>query len=226
MTFDKFETLSFDCYGTLIDWETGIKMALAPWADRHDLAVDDLIPLFGKLETRVQQETPQMLYPAVLGEVMRRMGAAHGTPVTDSEAANFGASVGSWPPFSDSVGALQTLKESFELAILSNVDRDSFARSNELLEVEFDLILTAEDIGSYKPDRRNFLALLEALGDNPRLLHVAQSLFHDHEPALELELETVWIDRPSAGATPTPVNEVKPTWRFPSMAAFLAAMRN
>ena len=219
--FRNFETLSFDCYGTLIDWETGIRTALTGWAMRNAVALDEVIERFGALESQVQKEMPSRRYPDVLAEVLRRMGRT-----TDEEAERFGASVGDWPSFSDSTAVLQKLKQRYKLAILSNVDRASFARSNALLGVEFDLVVTAEDVGSYKPDPRNFQALFErlALSDRATLLHVAQSLYHDHEPALALGLQTVWINRASGGATPPPSTSVQPTWTFPSLAAFAQAV--
>ena len=219
--FQNFETLSFDCYGTLVDWETGIRTALTGWAVRNAVSLDEVITRFGAIESKVQEEEPSRLYPEVLAEVLRRMGNT-----TAEEAERFGESVGDWPPFSDSVAVLQKLKQSYKLAILSNVDRMSFARSNALLGVDFDLIVTAEDVGSYKPDLRNFEALFErlALNDRSRLLHVAQSLYHDHEPALALGLQTVWINRPSSGASPPPATSVQPTWTFPSLAAFAEAI--
>jgi 2-haloalkanoic acid dehalogenase type II len=218
--FRNFETLSFDCYGTLIDWETGIRTALTGWAARNGVSLDEAISRFGAIESKVQKDEPGRLYPEVLAEVLRRMGNT-----TDEEAERLGASVGVWPPFSDSVAVLQKLKQRYQLAILSNVDRASFARSNALLGVEFDLIVTAEDVGSYKPDRRNFEALFERLNltDRSKLLHVAQSQYHDHEPALALGLRTVWINRPSGGATPLPATSVQPTWTFPSLTAFAEA---
>lgn len=227
-----YRTLSFDCYGTLIDWETGIEVELGPWAARHELEFEAVLASFGQVETQVQQESPQMRYPQVLAEAFRRIGRGLGIEVGDEEAEEFGGSVGGWPPFPDSAQALRELKARFRLAILSNVDRRSFALSSEKLGVEFDLVVTAEDVGSYKPDQRNFLALfdgLESIGaERSSLLHVAQSLFHDHEPALALGLETVWIDRRAArggsGATPPPPIAVTPTWTFPSMAAFAVAV--
>lgn len=218
--FSHFETLSFDCYGTLIDWESGIQEALTPWARRNRLSLGEVITRFGAIESHVQREAPHRLYPEVLAEVLRRMGNT-----TDDEAERFGESIGSWPPFSDSVEALHRLKKRYQLAILSNVDRRSFAKSNQQLGVEFDVVVTAEDVGSYKPNTQNFLILFDRLGLEKRssLLHVAQSLFHDHEPALELGLETAWINRPSAGATPLPRKEIRPTWTFPSLAALAEA---
>jgi 2-haloalkanoic acid dehalogenase type II len=141
------------------------------------------------------------------------------------------ASVPAWPAFPDSPAALNALAQRYQLIILSNVDRASFAASNRRLQVTFTSVLTAEDIGSYKPSARNFDALLaeaDRLGiKRGRLLHVAQSLFHDHGPAKQAGLPTVWInrrhDRPGWGATPRPAGGVTPDWEFPSMAAFTDA---
>jgi 2-haloalkanoic acid dehalogenase type II len=218
--FHRFQVMSFDCYGTLIDWESGIREHLTPWAKTNRLPIDEVIAKFGKTENVVQKEQPRLPYPQILAEVLRRLGEA-----SESEAEAFGNSVGSWPAFPDSTEALSRLKERYRLAVLSNVDRASFARSNARLAVEFDLIVTAEDVGTYKPDPRNFEALFERLNlsDRSELLHVAQSLYHDHEPALRLGLQTVWINRPSTGATPPPAGDVQPTWTFSSMKDFAAA---
>jgi 2-haloacid dehalogenase len=232
--FAPFRALSFDCYGTLIDWETGITENLRPWADRHGLEVsrEDLLAAFSANETAVQSEQPTARYPEVLAVVMRRIGDRFRIEVTADEATAFGDSVGEWPPFADSHDALTRLGTRYALIILSNVDRMSFARSNRRLGVDFDRIITAEDVGSYKPKPRNFEVLIDevrSLGVAPsQLLHVAESLYHDHEPARRLGLSSVWIHRRHAvegfGATPAPDVEVMPDWRFPSMSAFADAV--
>jgi 2-haloalkanoic acid dehalogenase type II len=231
--FDRFRALSFDCYGTLIDWETGIAAELRRWADAHDVGASDagLLEVFGRFETVVESEHPTALYPDVLAMTLDRIAEYHGAEATDDERSSFGGSVGSWPAFVDSVESLARLKERFKLIILSNVDRTSFAATNERLGVDFDLIITAQDIGSYKPDPRNFDALLEGIPTigvtKDELLHVAESLYHDHEPANAFGLPSVWIHRRHAkegsGATAPPTQAVTPTWRFPSMAAFADA---
>ena len=155
----------------------------------------------------------------------------HAVRIRQRELDEFGASVRTWPAFPDSGDALAYLKRHYRLAILSNVDRASFTQSNAKLGVTFDHIFTAEDIGSYKPDLRNFeyaLARLREAGVEKRaVLHVAQSLFHDHVPAKLLGLASVWIDRragrPGAGATPPAA--ATPDWRFESLAEFAAADR-
>jgi 2-haloalkanoic acid dehalogenase type II len=231
--FDRFEAMSFDCYGTLIDWETGIVNALRPWASANGLTVDDqaLLAAFGRHENQVEADTPTALYPVVLGETLRRMGAELGATVTPADAETFGASVKDWPAFADTADALQRLSTKFKLIILSNIDRASFAASRPRLGVQFDSIITAEDVGSYKPSPGHFDRLfeeIERLGvARDRLVHVAESLFHDHQPAGALGLPSVWIHRRHAkggtGATATPGADVAPTWRFTSMAEFAAA---
>jgi putative hydrolase of the HAD superfamily len=231
--FDRFHAMSFDCYGTLIDWETGIANALRPWAERTAAGLDDegLIAAYGRHETHVEDEMPGALYPLVLAETMRRIGRELGAEVTDEEAAAFGGSVRDWPAFPDSAAALQRLATRFKLIILSNIDRASFAASKPRLGVEFDAIVTAEDAGSYKPRPGHFNRLFEELTRldvrRDQLVHVAESLFHDHQPAAALGLPSVWIhrrhDKGGTGATATPSGEVSPTWRFTSMAEFAAA---
>jgi len=231
-TFADFAALSFDCYGTLIDWETGIAAALAPWAEAHGLAVepDDLVAAFSANETHVQQEHPTTRYPDILAETMRRVGTALGAPVSDDEAVAFGASVGEWPAFPDSSDALHRLHTRYRLIILSNVDRASFARSAARLGVDFDLVITAEDVGAYKPSPLGFAALLagvDGLGvPGERLLHVAESLYHDHVPAQANGLRSVWIDRrrgDASTASPQPAQLVQPDWTFTSVGDFAAA---
>jgi 2-haloacid dehalogenase len=231
--FESFRALSFDCYGTLIDWETGIAAELGRWAAAHDVSTTtaELIDGFGQFENEVERAHPAALYPDVLAMTLDRIAAQYDAAASDDERSAFGGSVGSWPPFADSPAALGRLKERFKLIILSNVDRASFTASNERLGVEFDLVITAQDVGAYKPSPKNFEALLDAIGGigitKDELLHVAQSLYHDHEPAAAFGLPSVWIDRrhdqQGSGATPAPASPVRPRWRFPSLAAFADA---
>ncbi|RLK52639.1 HAD-IA family hydrolase [Microbacterium telephonicum] len=235
MTLDltAYDALSFDCYGTLIDWEAGIAAVLGPWARRFDATVTDeqVLVAYAGHEAAVEREAPTTLYPDVLREAFRRTGVALGFPVTDADADALGTSVPDWPAFPDSAEALERLQRHYALIILSNVDRESFAGSNRRLGVTFDEILTAQDIGSYKPAPANFAALQTRVGERGwtgRLLHVAQSLFHDHVPAQDAGLPGVWIDRrhaqPGWGATPDPRADVTPDLAFPSMAAFADAV--
>jgi 2-haloacid dehalogenase len=228
-----FEALSFDCYGTLIDWEAGIGAVLGPWAREHGLGLGDdvLLETYGRHESEAERDTPQALYPEILARAFTALGAEVGVAVSAEQAQRLAGSVPDWPAFPDSPAALASLGQRYKLLILSNVDRASFAGSNARLQVTFDEIVTAEDVGSYKPSPRNFQALLDraagiGVGEG-RLLHVAQSLFHDHVPAKAAGLPTVWINRrqgrPGWGATPPPEADVVPDWEFPSMAAFAEA---
>jgi len=229
-----FEALSFDCYGTLIDWEAGIGAVLRRWADARGLEMSDeeLLTAYSAHEAQAEADHPTDLYPQILARSIRALGAQLAVPVDSSDAEALAVSVPDWPAFPDSAAALQRLSKRFKLIILSNVDRHSFAGSNERLGVTFTSILTAQDIGSYKPSHANFDALqaeITRLGvDSGNLLHVAQSLFHDHVPAKRAGLATVWINRrhdnPGWGATPVPPADVAPDWTFPSMAAFADAV--
>jgi 2-haloacid dehalogenase len=223
--------LTFDCYGTLVDWEAGIVAALRPVLDRAGVAVDDerLLALYGELEAAAEAG-PYRRYRAVLGEVLRGLGDRLGFAPTEVERAAFGASVGDWPAFPDAPAALAALKRRFKLAIVSNVDDDLFARTNERLHVDFDWIVTAQQVRSYKPAPAHFLTALDRIGLPPsRVLHVAQSLYHDHVPAKRLGLRTVWVNRRygKAGPGATPPAEATPDLEIPDLAtlAELAAER-
>lgn len=234
MTLTDFEALSFDCYGTLIDWEAGLLAVLGPWARARGLELtgEELLTGYAQVEGVAEAEHPAEAYPEILARGMRLLGGNLGAEVTADDAARLARSVPDWPAFPDSHDALAALGNRFKLIILSNVDRASFAASKARLGVEFTSVITAQDVGSYKPSPRNFDALASEaarLGIRPGgLLHVAQSLFHDHVPAKRAGLPTVWIhrrhDRGGWGATPQPPAPVMPDWEFPSMAAFAAAV--
>jgi len=229
-----YEALSFDCYGTLIDWEAGIAAVLAPWARAQglDLTDEDLLLAYAENEAAVERETPSALYPDVLNAAFRRTGEALGRPVSDEWAQRLGNSVPDWPAFPDSADALTRLGRRYQLIILSNVHRDGFDGSNQHLQCDFAAIITAEDVGAYKPAENHFRALdttLTDLGINRAgLLHVAQSLFHDHVPAKREGLPSVWInrrhDRPGWGATPEPAEEWTYDAEFTSMRDFADAV--
>lgn len=235
MNLSEYDALSFDCYGTLIDWETGLLSVLTPWAREAglDLTDEELLVAYADNEQRVESENPTALYPAVLAESFRRIGASLGVEVSDDWADKLGASVPSWPAFPDSPDALASLANDYKLIIVSNVHREGFAGSNVRLGVAFDRIITAEDVGAYKPAANHFNALDTALAElnvpRERLLHVAQSLRHDHVPAKRHGLASVWInrrhDRPGWGATSEPSEEFSYAMEFPSMADFAAAAR-
>jgi 2-haloacid dehalogenase len=233
MKMSDFEALSFDCYGTLIDWESGIHAGLAPLLARSGVGLsrDAVLEAFARVEVRQQETTPDMVYSEVLACVHEQLAAEWGVARDAAEDAAFGRSVGDWPAFPDSAEALRYLNQHFRLIILSNVDRESFRASNARLGVTFDAIYTAQDIGSYKPDRRNFDYLVERVQEigRAKLLHVAQSLFHDHVPAQAIGLKTAWIDRRHAsggwGATAPVAADVRYDFRFTSLAGLAAAHR-
>jgi 2-haloacid dehalogenase len=228
--YGAFDALTFDCYGTLIDWETGILAGLREALLPHglDATDDELLVAYADAEATLEGG-PYLPYRDILAGALRTVASGFGSAVTDAEAATFGGSVADWPAFPDSAAALARLKTRFRLGVLTNCDDDLFAASNRRLGVAFDWIVTAQQVGSYKPDERNFGVLFERLGadDVPpeRILHVAQSLFHDHVPAKRLGMTTVWIDRRHGreGSGATPPADVTPDATFTSMADFAAA---
>lgn len=203
-----FEVLTFDCYGTLIDWETGIWDALHSVFASHriQIEVDRALELYGELEAEVEQE-PYREYKKVLSTVLNRLGMRLGFVPTSAELECFSQSVKNWPAFPDSSRALQKLKQKYKLAIISNIDDDLFAFSAERLQTNFEWIITAQQVKSYKPSLNNFQFAFERIAvPQNKILHVAQSLYHDIVPAKALGLSTVWInrrrDKLGFGATP------------------------
>lgn len=228
MKLGDFAALTFDCYGTLIDWEQGLLDALRPRVASHGLTIsdDEILEAFARIEPRHQAQMPDKPYPQVLQSVYFELSARWEIPETDSDALAFGRSIGRWPAFADTAPSLQYLKQHYKLVILSNVDRASFAESNKSLGVTFDKIITAQDVGSYKPDPRNFEVLIKTLAemdiDKSRILHTAQSLFHDIVPAKAAGLATVWVNRrrgkAGGGATAKPSESVSPDLEVASLA--------
>ena len=198
-----FKVLTFDCYGTLIDWETGISAALTTLTDRLDQAPsrESVLRTHAHYEHFQQSATPNMRYSDLLAVVYRRIAEEWNLSVSWEDCETYGNSVGDWPAFPDSADALAQLKEKYSLVILSNVDNASFQNSNERLGVNFDAVYTAEDVGSYKPRHENFEYMLKCLDrkgiGKADILHVAESLFHDHAPANELGIRNCWIHRRS-----------------------------
>ena len=231
MQLNQFAALTFDCYGTLIDWESGMLAALRPtFAKRRpDLADEALLEAHGRLEHEIEAAHPKMLYSEILRRTYLALATECGIVPDEAEAARYASSIRDWPAFPDTAAALQYLKRHYKLVILSNVDRISFQGSLPKLGVEFDAVLTAEEIGSYKPDRRNFHYMIDKLAQlgvgKDKILHTAQSLFHDHVPAKEIGLATAWINRrhgkTGPGAT-RPTAPVTPDFVANSMAEFVA----
>ncbi|MEI7744031.1 MAG: haloacid dehalogenase type II [Chloroflexota bacterium] len=224
LALDQFDVLSFDCYGTLIDWEAGILAALRTiLAARGVDAPDDALLERYALAEAAAEEGPYLRYREVLAHSADVTARELGVEPTPGELAVFGGSVADWPAFPDSAAALARLAGRYRLAILTNCDDDLFAASNRRLGVTFDEVVTAQQVGGYKPGLRNFEILLGRVGaPRERVLHVAQSLFHDHVPARQMGLSTVWInrrhDRPGSGATPPAA--ATPDLTVPSMEAF------
>ena len=234
MRLRDFRVLSFDCYGTLIDWETGLWQALQPLLANAPIDRDTALATFGEIEPEQEHETPTLPYRDILARVHAKLAARWGAKSTDAMDKTFGLSVGTWPPFADTVEALAYLKRHYKLVILSNVDRQNFAATNKRLGVAFDAICTAEDIGTYKPDPKNFAYLLEAvrnLGhDKHDLLHTAQSLYHDHAPAERAGIARCWINRRAdkgkgSGATKAVAHMPTLNFEFPTLAAMADAHR-
>ncbi len=226
LDYDAFDVLTFDCYGTLIDWEAGLVAALRralPDAT-SELGDDDLLARFAALEHAAQADGAR--YRDVLTRCLRAIAEQLGTTVDAETAATFGGSVADWPAFLDSAEALQRLQTRFALVAITNCDDDLFAASEARLGVSFDLVVTAQQVGRYKPDTAGFVVAHSRIADElqvpPRqVLHVAQSLFHDHVPAKALGMTTVWIDRRDGrGGGATPAANATPDARFTGMWAF------
>ena len=222
---ERFDVLTFDCYGTLIDWQRGIVDYLQPVLLRHDVHVIDdfILEFFAETETVVQAEGGR--YEDVLRAVLRRFGTRLGFVPTEEELDGFPASLAAWPAFPDTLEALGRLAQRFELAVISNTDDALFARTNETLGVDFAHVVTAERTGVYKPDPHAFEVALDAIGaKSSSVLHVAQSLYHDIAPAAAMGLATVWIARNRGGPSAAPEADAEPTWTFPTLGAFAEAV--
>ena len=225
--YASFEVLTFDCYGTLIDWEAGIAAGLGAVTRAHgvDVGDEELLSTYARHEADLETG-PYLRYREVLARACRGVCADLGVEPSDEGVATFAGSVGEWPAFPDSAAALAGLQRRFKLAVITNCDDDLFAASNVRLGVTLDYVITAQQAGSYKPSHRNFELAFERIGrPRERILHVAQSLFHDHVPAKELGLTSVWINRRAgregSGATPPAV--ATPDATFPDMATFAEA---
>ena len=227
LDFGRFEALTFDCYGTLIDWETGLTNAFRPILAAHGIAMDDedVLTRYAGYEAAAEAG-PYQTYRHVLASGLRGVAGELGFEPSDEETAAFSGSVVDWPVFGDSAAALTRLKTRYRLGVITNCDDDLFAASNERLGVEFDWIVTAQQVRSYKPAEHNFTEAFGRIGlPRERILHVAQSLFHDHAPAQRLGMTSVWINRrqgrPGSGATPQAA--ATPNATFPDMASFAEA---
>lgn len=198
-----YRLLCFDVYGTLIDWETGVLNGLKSLTDQINHTKTQNLDLYFDLERSQQEKTPQMAYPELLATIYPQFAARVGLQAPSAgDAKKFGKSIVSWPAFPDTVNALKRLGKHYKLVVLSNVDKESFKASNAgpLESVHFDRIITAQEVGSYKPDLRNFEYMLETVKsefgvEKGDVLQTAQSQFHDHRPAKKMGVKSVWIER-------------------------------
>jgi 2-haloacid dehalogenase len=227
LDFTRFEILTFDCYGTLINWEAGILPALHRILSAHGQKLEDatLLKMYGDFE-QLSEQGDFHPYRKVLESVVRRFGAQLGFTPTDEEARSLPESLPNWRPWPDTVAALRQLKSRFRLAIVSNVDDDLFAGTRPQLGVEFDEVITAQQAQAYKPSQKMFeLALSRIHAPAHRVLHVGQSIYHDVIPAQVLGLATVWVNRPSArpGVGAVKAAEAKPDLIVESLQELAAA---
>ena len=233
MRLTKFKALTFDVYGTLIDWESGIIFGLEPLTDRvvRPLPRNEILEAHAHHESTTQRQTPGKLYTQLLAVVYKRLAEEWGVAVTWEDCLAYGRSVQDWPAFDDSADALEYLKRYYKLVVLSNIDNAGFAHSNAKLKVAFDAAYTAEDIGSYKPSARNFEYMIENMArlgvEKHEILHTAESMFHDHAPANRFGLANCWIyrrhDQDGFGATVNPGEMPDYAMVFNSMADLVTA---
>lgn len=218
---DQFEWLSFDCYGTLVDWESGICDAVSSVLTRHGVhsSTPEILAMFSEIEPKVQARPGYLRYRDVLHKVMESIATKLNLALSADELNSLAESLPNWPIFPDVVDALKALKKRYKLAIISNVDDDLFASTAKALNVDFDLVVTAQQVQSYKPDLRNFQAASTRMKVNKQTwLHVAESLYHDINPANQLGIKSVWVNRPNRGGGTRPTDAV-PDAVVPDLAA-------
>lgn len=229
MDFSRFTTISFDCYGTLIDWESGILPALRAVLANHGQSLPDaaLLELYGEFEAEAESG-PYRRYRDVLQAVVRAFAGRLHFEASPAEIRSLPESVPAWPPFPDTVPALRDLQKRYKLVVISNIDDDLFAETRKHLDVEFDGVITAEQARSYKPSLNNFQMALRTLSISPdRLLHAGQSIYHDVVPARSLGISTVWVNRKSArpGIGAVRASAGRPDLEVPDLASLAKAVR-
>jgi 2-haloacid dehalogenase len=223
MSFESIRMITFDCYGTLIDWESGMLVALRPVLSRVGQSVSDLqiLQLYGEIEADLEAG-PYLPYRQILAKTAWEIGRRLGVDVSDEEGWAFVESLAQWKPFTDTVPALQSLAKRFRLGIVSNVDDDLFAETRKkLAPVEFDVVVTAQQMQSYKPTQRNFEEAIRRSGlSKDQILHAGQSLYHDIAPANALGIRNAWVNRPSIrpGSGAAKPGTAKPDFQVSSLA--------
>ena len=221
LDFDRFEWVSFDCYGTLVDWETGIAAAIGEVLDAHGMGRSraEILALYADIEPGVQSTQPFLTYRQVLRGVMEAVGERLGLQCTEAELDCLIDTLPGWPVFPEVVDALRALQTRYKLAIISNVDDDLFAGTAGALGVDFDAVVTSQQVGRYKPDLRGFEAASARMGvGREAWLHVAESLYHDVGPANRLGVASVWVSRPGSGGA-TRQTDAVPDLVVPDLAA-------
>jgi 2-haloacid dehalogenase len=223
MSFESIRLITFDCYGTLIDWESGMLAALRPMLSRasQKIADEEILALYGEIEAEIEGD-PYLPYRTVLAQVAQGIGQRTGVNISEDDGRVFAESLTRWNPFPDTLIALQAMAKKFRLAIISNVDDDLFAETRKkLAPVEFDFVVTAQQMQSYKPSLKNFEEAIRRSGlSKNQILHVGQSIYHDIEPANTLGIVNAWVNRPSirAGAGPVKIGTGKPTYEVRTLA--------
>lgn len=207
--FNKYSVMTFDCYGTLIDWESGMLAVLKPLLARHNVTLDDeqILGKFAQFESDLEKSEYRP-YREILKAIVRRFGEEFGFTPSVASQNSLPDSIQHWQPFSDTIAALQQLKQSFKLAIVSNIDDALFADTAQRLTVPFDYVITAEQVQSYKPSLNNFHRAIKRIGlPSEQILHAACSVYHDIVPANSLGLTTIWVNRHAerggSGAAPS-----------------------
>jgi 2-haloacid dehalogenase len=226
LDFRKFKVLSFDCYGTLIDWEKGILKAVRPVLESHGIRQPDaqVLDLYAQLESQAEGGEFKN-YKSILRAVMKGIGEETGFEPAPLEMDCLVEAVPKWRPFPDTVRALKELKKRYKLAILSNIDDDLIAHSIKHLQVEFDWVITAQQVKSYKPSLNNFQEMIHRLGmPKGKILHVAQSIYHDIVPAKRIGLSAIWVNRRKhlEGSGATPPDYAEPDFEVPDLASLAA----
>ena len=230
MGFDSIRLITFDCYGTLIDWENGMLAAMRPLFSRDGQPPDDaqLLAAYGDIEAQIEAG-PYLPYRQVLSRTVQEMGRRIGVTISEEQGAEFSRSLTRWKPFPDTNAALQSMKKKFRLGIISNVDDDLFAETRKKLEVEFDFVVTAQQVRSYKPSPRNFEEALRRGGVSvEQMLHAGQSLYHDVAPANALGIKNVWVNRPSIrpGSGAAKPGLATPTYQVRTLAELSLLVRS
>jgi 2-haloacid dehalogenase len=224
----NFEALTFDCYGTLIDWPAGILAVLRPFRDAHgiDATDEELLAAYGRAEAHIQRSYFRA-YSEVLREVMKNLAVHYRVAPGSYDEDALSKALPSWKPYDDTNAALETLSQYYRLAILSNIDDGLFAETAKHFTVKFDDVITAQQVGAYKPAFRMFRTAKDRVGLHPsRILHVAQSLFHDIKPAKSMDWHAVWVDRlgEEAGAATHP-GYAQPDLVVPDLDTLAAMVR-